>query len=356
MTPGRRHRRTWARWLAVLPLLVAWACGSGQPVAPLLERTAARVRLAPPAGGEYDNAAWLPDGQGLVASLTTPTVGPTGPDREWHLAAVPLDGGPPGRLPIPDDPDCRRTAQYLPRLLSDGRVAFIQRCEGGVNPERLLPEEAVRLLAYDPTSRATAPMVPYYLPFRANFFDFAPDVALGVINDGNGLYERLRWLRPDRLEIIDLPLERAGWPRWSPSGGVIALSGAAPPPGGAPSGQGRVDLARQLYLLQVGTAALEPLMSDLTWVGAPAWSPDGRWLAASLHPRRGGAGVWLIEVATRRPTRLVAGEDTGSVNWSPDGRSLAVILGGRPPDVGGAPEPSSIAIFDLPDLTGIATH
>ncbi len=50
--------------------------------------------------------------------------------------------------------------------------------------------------------------------------------------------------------------------------------------------------------------------------GAPAWSPDGRALAFT----RGG-GVWTVRADGRKPRRLVA--DGRSPTWSPDGARIA---------------------------------
>src|SRR5207248_1643407 len=128
-------------------------------------------------------------------------------------------------------------------VLRDGRLAYVQRCWVSLSPTRRIPEERANLMVYDPRTGDTGHLVPYYLPVNANFFDYAPDAQRGVINDGNGLHESLYWLLPDRLERLTLPLERAGYPSWSPDGQWIAVDGA-PDQTKTRAGVARLDLPR----------------------------------------------------------------------------------------------------------------
>ena len=78
-------------------------------------------------------------------------------------------------------------------------------------------------------------------------FTYAPDGKRGVINDSDGLYEQLRRLTPSGLELIELPFDRVGYPRWSPADDRIALDAVPHAGGGSPSE--RVDAERNLYTL-----------------------------------------------------------------------------------------------------------
>ncbi|MCC6627816.1 MAG: PD40 domain-containing protein [Chloroflexi bacterium] len=238
----------------------------------------------------------------------------------------------------------------MPRLLPDGRVGFLQRCEGSRTPARRIPEEAVSLLVTDLAGTTTTRLVPYYLPFGANVFDVAPDQSAGIINDGQGLYERLQWLRPLRLEPLALPLERAGRPRWSPDGRWIAFGGAAPVAGRPPDGVDRLDLPKQLYRLAVATGEMEVLVDDATWVGLPAWSPDGRWLLVGMHLRGGQRGLWLVEPATRRRVWLLEGGDIGGASWALDGRSIVVTMEAVPAVEPRDEKPRGLLRYELPPL------
>lgn len=59
--------------------------------------------------------------------------------------------------------------------------------------------------------------------------------------------------------------------------------------------------------------------------GAPAWSPDSRWIAFAASDRRSFRNVWVIPAAggEARPVSFLANGDTGSqIAWSPDGAYL----------------------------------
>jgi Tol biopolymer transport system component len=176
-----------------------------------------------------------------------------------------------------------------------------------------------------------------------------------VINDGNGLYERLNVLGPQGLVPIPLPLERAGTPAWSPDGRFIALDGV--PKGTSAQGTDRLDLPRKLYLLSPNGWHLKPLSVNLTTgPSTPAWSPNGRWLAMATYPTGAAEGIWLIEVATGRLHLVLSRKDLGAPAWLPDGRTLIVPTG---IDAIAAPELARNAdvglyVVKLPDLARLA--
>lgn len=317
----RRRRLGLAGWLPAVLLVLSCSAAVPARSTPVLERAGARL-VSGPAGTALFDAAWLPGGSQLVAAMATLT--PDG--RTVHLYRVALDGAELQRLPLPDEPNCRRTGQRLPRVLGDGRIAFVQSCEGNLDPARPMPQETNHLQVFDPATGAVRRLVPYPLPLWPRHFDFAPDGRLGIINDGRGLYEALQWLRPDRLERTDLPLERAGALRWSPDGGRIAVGGIPKAPGNDREGLARLDLPWQLLVWSLDTGELRVLADGLRYVATPSWSPDGRRLAVSLQLADGDAGLYLVEVESGRRTKLLDGEDLGAANWSPDGRRLAVTL------------------------------
>jgi hypothetical protein len=212
-------------------------------------------------------------------------------------------------------------------------------------------------MAYDPRTGSKKRLRPYYLPFAASVYAFSPDLRLGVINDGNGLYERLNLLGPNGLVPIPLPLERAGTPGWSPDGRFIALDGV--PKGTSAKGIDRLDLHRKLYLLSPRGWRLKPLVDKLTTgPSPPAWSPDGHWLAMLTEPIGASEGIWLVEVATGRLHLVLARKDLGAPTWLPDGRTLVVPTG---IDAIAAPELARNAdvglyVVKLPDLTRLASR
>src|SRR5580692_12520487 len=69
-------------------------------------------------------------------------------------------------------------------------------------------------------------------------------------------------------------------------------------------------------------------LSRFRSVGDPVLSPDGRRIAYTVavydRPGRPGPQLWIMDLATQKPTRIGGEKDVaGNVHWSPDGRWLA---------------------------------
>jgi dipeptidyl aminopeptidase/acylaminoacyl peptidase len=155
-------------------------------------------------------------------------------------------------------------------------------------------------------------------------FAFSPKADVGLLNDGAGLEERLRWLRPRSRPALDLPVTRVGDPAWSRDGRRVAVGGI---PRSAGHDSPTSDSPWALYLLDRRGRLLRRLPVDLRDGADASWSPDGRWLAVRTRPAGRAYGVWLIGVsASVAPRLLVAGHAFGIPKWIAS-REIVVPVG-----------------------------
>jgi dipeptidyl aminopeptidase/acylaminoacyl peptidase len=129
-------------------------------------------------------------------------------------------------------------------------------------------------------------------------------------------------MRPSDLALLRIP----GVPAVSPDGrmAVVAVS--------------RPDLDADEYRSQLwavptdGSASARPLTSGAL-DSAPAFSPDGRWLAYLSAESGGRPQIWLLSTAGGAPRRLTDHHlGAGAPVWAPDSRRLAYVA--RVPEQG----------------------
>ena len=104
-------------------------------------------------------------------------------------------------------------------------------------------------------------------------------------------------------------------------------------------GQGLIGPQRaHLYVFDLATRKADQITRGDADDGAPAWSPDGKWLAFTSQrepdaERYDNGDVYVVEArAGAEPKRLTTfqGNDEGPLSWSPDG-SLVVYRQGQEP-------------------------
>jgi Tol biopolymer transport system component len=79
-----------------------------------------------------------------------------------------------------------------------------------------------------------------------------------------------------------------------------------------------------LYVVDLSTGRLSPLLVRGPGARAPAWSPDGRSIAF-VRGGPGASSIWLLRLSGGKPLRLTRGGVDVSPAWLPDGRSLVFV-------------------------------
>jgi len=78
-----------------------------------------------------------------------------------------------------------------------------------------------------------------------------------------------------------------------------------------------------IYVMSVTGAGVRRLtFSALSTEGAPAWSPDSRWIAYSTY-RAGRSSIWKMRADGGGKTLLAPGRTLDVPSWSPDGMRIA---------------------------------
>lgn len=293
--------------------------------------------LPAPKGAVLESPVWLRAQRRLVAMLIPPG---KGTDAAYdHLYSLRLDGTALRRLPLPTQAGCKLTSQAAPVALSRSRIAYLQECWG-----QEIPHNAKYLRTFDVASGRVGYLRPYSLVVSAGIFAVGPRGAV-VINDGRGLSERLLRLTPTHAVPIALPFLRAGYPAWSPDGRRIAVD--AVPGSEHASGVARLDLPRNLYLIDAEGRIRRVLVRGLADAGLAAWSPNSRWLALRLQPAHGHVGLYLVDVSTG-VVHLLRRGDYGGVTWITNREIVAAV--GVFSDLPGGHGRAGLDVLRLPDL------
>jgi eukaryotic-like serine/threonine-protein kinase len=160
----------------------------------------------------------------------------------------------------------------------------------------------------------TGQLAPYLSGISAMGLDFSRDGQWVAYNDGtDGSLWRSKMDGTQKLQLV-IPPMLAYLPRWSPDSKQIAFFGHPP---GEPW---------QIYVVPAAGGAPELLYRSSINLADPNWSPDGKSLAFGENSLNNqGSAVYILDVKTRKASKLPGSDGLYSPRWSPDGRYIAAI-------------------------------
>jgi Tol biopolymer transport system component/DNA-binding winged helix-turn-helix (wHTH) protein len=196
------------------------------------------------------------------------------------------------------------TNSFSPVLSRDGEKIFV------VGAQR-----RGELVRYDPKGHR---FVRYLSGISAQYVNVSRDRKWVVyVSFPEGSLWRSKADGSEQLQLTFPPMQ-VDYPRWSPDGKQIALTVRAP---GKPA---------KICLLPANGGSLQELLPEERAETDAGWSPDGGSIVFGRGPWVDPAGsstmsVHLIDLKTRRVSKLPGSEGLYGPQWSPDGRYIAAL-------------------------------
>jgi TolB protein len=225
--------------------------------------------------------SWAPDGDSLLVR-----VGHLGESTVFLVNVQNMRaeriGTPPFTYDAAFSPDGKRVLYATTRGLGFGSEVWLMD-RNGRNREQIINDPA-HIIAYprwSPTGEAIA-----YISMPDSNVPFT--VGELVLADGNGRNERV---------IAPADAGHGYPPVWSPDGQQVAFV-VRENPESAVADIAASYLESNIYVVEIATGNVRALTRfEGALTEAPAWSPDGAWLAFSTNTG-GVPDIWLAEVAT----------------------------------------------------------
>jgi len=183
--------------------------------------------------------------------------------------------------------------------------------------------ERYELVRYDKGSKN---FLPYLSGVNGTKYRFSRDgLWMVYVSIADNTLWRSRIDGSERLQLTFPPMNANFVPAWSPDGSQIAFAGSIS--GGL----------LRIFRISRDGGNPEQLTEGKHGGGdvRPSWSPDGKTLvfgeySSSGVPVGNPMYVWLLDLETRKLTTLPGSADLGAPSWSPDGRYIcALSLEGR---------------------------
>jgi serine/threonine protein kinase len=327
----------------------------------------ATIHLVSPLGGSDRKVSdfltaggrpsWSPDGRWLVAARARPGVEPRLGSRSDGLFLIPVQGGEPRPIPLPE----AAGEPHDPKFSPDGRHMAYQSCVGigschldivelGADfvpkgpPRRLSrrPVDAVGDLAWtrDGRSLVFVDEVTHRL-WRVGIEGNEPATPIELA----GLRARHPAIAASRDRLVfsqDQSLTNYDIYRLAPgrpAEPVLASTFADYNASFSPDGRRlafeteRSGETHEIWLADAdGSSPTQLTRGPGLAQGSPRWSPDGRRIAFDSLGEDGHYGIWTIDVEGGSPSRLTQGPGDGNVpSWSRDGRYVYFARGADGP-------------------------
>jgi Tol biopolymer transport system component/DNA-binding winged helix-turn-helix (wHTH) protein len=243
-------------------------------------------------GVEAQTPSWTPDGKAVLCGANW--------GEQQQVWMVPVDGGPP--VPLTSGV----SQNIYPSMSRDGRRI-------------LYTHESWQRQVWMVDAQGRNPQI---VPTKTTFLSVSVDPQGRFLAYSDYELEGDAQVERDELGVMNLEtreqrgLGRGEYPAFSPDGRRLAVL------------RERAAEGDELWTVELQTGATRRLTSSLSQRITPAWSPDGARIVFQRVSAGGENGLASVEVETGRETLLAAGSFRAPA-WSPDGRFVAASGTGR---------------------------